>query len=239
MLNIDRLEKRWRIYKIKSFMPQILIVLVVGVLLVVGSSFIDNSPKVQYEKTKESHIQNEILKVPEPIKEKVKPELSQKPQVKKKEIVEEKLVLSPSFDFLENIESKEKKIERKTTPIKKEKEQKKVEIKESKPILIKRENNYKDIAEVIQRFKKNNNPALSLFVAKKYYELGEYKKSYNYALITNNIDDKIEQSWIVFAKSLVKLNQTAKAKKILTEYIKNTNSNSAKMVLEDIEKGRL
>ena len=126
---------------------------------------------------------------------------------------------------------KEKKIPKKVIP--------KIVKPVKKSIIIKRENNYKDIAEVIKRFNKNNNPALSLFVAKKYYEIGEYKKSYNYALITNNINDKIESSWIIFAKSLVKLKKIKKAKKILKEYIKNSHSNKAKILLEDIEKGRL
>ena len=114
-----------------------------------------------------------------------------------------------------------------------------IEVAETvKKIQIKRRNTKEDIAQIIKRFKKNNNPALSLFIAKKYYELGEYHQSYNYALITNNINSEIEQSWIVFAKSLVKLNEKEMAMKTLKSYIKNSHSNSAQILLEEITSGK-
>jgi hypothetical protein len=43
---------------------------------------------------------------------------------------------------------------------------------ETSTITIDRKNTLHDIDNVIQRFKKNHNPALSLFIAKKYYEMG-------------------------------------------------------------------
>lgn len=104
-------------------------------------------------------------------------------------------------------------------------------------ITITRQDNYKDIENVIKRFKKHNNPALSLFVAKKYYALGEYEKAYNYALITNDINNEIEASWLLFAKSLVKLNKKERAIKTLKDYINHSHSDSAKILLDDIEDG--
>ena len=103
---------------------------------------------------------------------------------------------------------------------------------------IQRRDTSDDIRHIIKRFKKNNNPALSLFIAKKYYELGEYHKAYNYALITNEIDREIDASWIVFAKSLVKLNQKEMAIKTLTQYIENSHSSSAKILLDEILSGK-
>jgi predicted peroxiredoxin len=108
----------------------------------------------------------------------------------------------------------------------------------AKKINIKRRNEQNDIQEVINRFKKNNNPALSLFVAKKYYELGDYHNSYNYALITNEINRDIEASWIIFAKSLVKLNEKNMAIQTLKEYIKHSQSNSARILLDEITSGK-
>jgi len=107
-----------------------------------------------------------------------------------------------------------------------------------KKIQIKRQNTQNDIFEIIERFKKNNNPALSLFVAKKYYELGEYKQSYNYALITNQINKNIESSWIIFSKSLVKLGKRNKAIKTLQKYIKQSHSNAARILLDEIRSGK-
>ncbi len=120
-------------------------------------------------------------------------------------------------------------------------QQKKVQQKAVEPkhiITIERKDSEQDIKEIIRRFKKNNNPALSLFVAKKYYELGNYEQAYNYALITNGINNDIEDSWIIFAKSLVKLHKRDMALKTLAEYIKYSHSGNAKILFNDIRSGK-
>jgi tetratricopeptide (TPR) repeat protein len=109
--------------------------------------------------------------------------------------------------------------------------------KKKSSIVIKRQDTLNDLNHVIKRFEKNNNPALSLFIAKKYYALAQYDKSYNYALITNDINSEIEASWIIFAKSLVKLNKKDMAIKTLSKYIENTHSNSGRILLDDIVSG--
>jgi len=109
---------------------------------------------------------------------------------------------------------------------------------ENAKITIQRKNTQNDIFEIIARFKKNSNPALSLFVAKKYYELGDYEQSYNYALITNKINKNIESSWIIFTKSLLKLGKRKKAIAILKRYIKQSNSSSAQILLDEIYAGK-
>ncbi|SFV68409.1 Transformation system protein [hydrothermal vent metagenome] len=105
-------------------------------------------------------------------------------------------------------------------------------------ITIEKKNSKEDIKEVLSRFKKNNNPALSLFIAKKEYELGNYEQAYNYALITNGINNDIEDSWIIFAKSLVKLHKRDMAIKTLIEYIKYSHSGNAKILLNEIQSGK-
>lgn len=95
-----------------------------------------------------------------------------------------------------------------------------------------------DLKDVINRFKKNKNPALSLFVARRYYDLQQYQKAYNYALITNEINNDIEDSWLIFAKSLVKLGQKEKAISTLKSHLKQSDSPKARMLLEDIIQGR-
>ncbi len=176
----------------------------------------------------------------------------------KPEIKNEKLVLTPSMNFIEKINTQSSTTSTYKEPEKKEritpKQQVKVkEVPKPKPqqsrqiftqdevnsIQIKKNNTYDDIYHVIKRFEKNNNPALSLFIAKKYYELGEYKKSYNYALRTNEINNNIEASWIIFAKSLVKLNKKNMAIKTLQKYISHSDSNKAKILLDEISSGKL
>ncbi len=94
-----------------------------------------------------------------------------------------------------------------------------------------------DLKDVIRRFKKNKNPALSLFIAKHYYKSGEYQKSYNYALMTNEIDKSIDESWIIFSKSLVKLGQHELAMNTLKSYLKTNKSSAAEVLLRKIESG--
>ena len=170
----------------------------------------------------------------------------------------EKNILEPSMAFMDTMQSKPLKqaenthktvpkntVPKKTVQVPKKQTPTTITQKpqtqlthEANSITIKKQNTYEDIDYVIKRFKKNNNPALSLFVAKKYYELGEYKQAYNYALITNEINNNIEASWIIFSKSLVKLNQKAKAIQTLQQYINHSNSNQAKVLLKEIVSGK-
>ena len=94
-----------------------------------------------------------------------------------------------------------------------------------------------DLKDVVKRFETNKNPALSLFLARRYYDLQEYAHSYEYALKTNEIDSTIEESWLIFAKSLVKLGRNEEAVKTLSSYIQHSNSGRAKSLLDEINKG--
>jgi len=102
---------------------------------------------------------------------------------------------------------------------------------------IQHESDMRDLQDVIARFKKNKSPVLSLFIAKTYYRIGNYQEAYNYALITNEIDSSIEDSWLIFAESLYQLNQKEMAVKTLKTYIQESSSVKAKMVLDQMEKG--
>lgn len=105
-------------------------------------------------------------------------------------------------------------------------------------INIERSGSGSEIDQVIKRFQTNQNPSLSLFVAKKSYEMGDYHQALNYALITNKIKSDIADSWIIFAKSLVKLGRKEEAAKTLKEYISFSGSTEAKQLMDDINSGR-
>jgi len=94
-----------------------------------------------------------------------------------------------------------------------------------------------DLKDVIKRFETNKSPALSLFLARRYYDLQDYTHSYEYAIKTNEIDSTIEESWLIFAKSLVKLGRNEEAVKTLGTYIQHSNSGRAKSLLDEINKG--
>jgi hypothetical protein len=108
---------------------------------------------------------------------------------------------------------------------------------EPKPEISITQENSDDLKDVIKRFKTNKNPALSLFIARKYYDMGNYKAAYDYALRTNEINSDIEDSWLIFAKSLVKLGHKDQAIKTLATYANHSHSVQAKELLDKIRKG--
>ncbi|MEA1919163.1 MAG: hypothetical protein U9N52_04935 [Campylobacterota bacterium] len=96
-----------------------------------------------------------------------------------------------------------------------------------------------DIQEVIKRFKNNKNPALSLFAAKRFYAIKKYSDAYNYALMTNELNSDIEESWLIAAKSMHKLGKKNDSIHLLNQFINKSNSMRAKMILEQINNGTL
>ncbi|MCW8894258.1 MAG: CDC27 family protein [Sulfurimonas sp.] len=288
MLNVRDLEARHRKYKLKSYLPYflILILFIVSALAVTLVNY--NSISTINLQKKESAdttiiensslaVQNNIIKEQTEINQtkislqkiasetKVIDELKVEEKEKEEQIVEEKVLLTPSLDFIrkiqgetpvyynneDNLQAKKIKkpkkiIEEKRTVINtpdiiiQKKKEPALTIEKKSTINIKRKDSDADseIQHVIKRFKVNHNPALSLFVAKKYYQLGEYEKAYNYALITNDINNNIEASWIIFAKSLIKLNKKDMAVKTLSEYINHSHSSEAKILLDEIQSGK-
>jgi hypothetical protein len=242
MLSIEELERRWLIYKIKSYIPYA--VIAISFIIISVLVFIILNPKE--DKVSSNNKQTKNV-------EKVKEEPT-KIITEDKTVEPEKVVLSPSLNFIKEIKKETenrviKQPVKRSIPIKKnssikDKERKNTETvqeekKQNVVINIGNEDTQKEIDDVIKRFKKTNSPVLSLFVAKKYYEAGNYTMAYNYALITNGIDSEIETSWLIFAKSLVKLNKKDKAIKTLKEYIQHSNSNRARTLLDEITSGKM
>jgi tetratricopeptide (TPR) repeat protein len=93
--------------------------------------------------------------------------------------------------------------------------------------------------EVAKRFRLGHDVDDSLFLAKSYYAIGDYKKAEYWALQTNKVDENIEESWLIFIKAKMKRGQKNEALRILNTYIKRTNSAEAKVLRERIKKGRL
>jgi hypothetical protein len=269
MVDVHELEKRWKRYKIKQFLPYAILLfsaITAGVILLFIQSSKEESlqPNTSKDIIKQHPIveKNEV-KIQKPKVQKNKPQVVQKaPQPAEDS---SKTVLKPSLNFLKklkndtvvpqtlpetpvavpqeqvvHVEQKQnvkkeqnlqEEFEEEIEPQEEERQEPKVKI-EVKPT------SAKEIEQIVRRFKKTNNPILSLFIAKKYYEMGNYNQSYNYALITNQIDNTIEDSWIIFAKSLVKLKQKGRAIKILKAYISKSDSNKAKILLDNIKTGK-
>lgn len=265
MLNINELETKWVRYKVKSSIPYFIIFFSLTVIALVTyyiSSIPVEKPKIQEDrnstiKTKKIVPTKQVIPI---VKEPVKIQKDIKEQVSKDE---KQTIMSPSLNFIKRMDSsievsaplveiveevyvkrnvakvieKEKIVQ---TPIEvKEEVEEEIEQESEDKISIKRQNTHDDIQHVIKRFKQSHNPALSLFAAKKYYELEDYSQAYNYALITNEINNDIEESWIIFTKSLVKLGEKEKAINILNEYINTSHSQRATILLRNIKSGKL
>jgi len=90
--------------------------------------------------------------------------------------------------------------------------------------------------EVEKRFNQFRDPDDALFLARMYYKKGAYTKSESWALKTNKIDQNIEESWIIFAKSKIKQGNLDEARAILFKYIRQSSSQEAKTLLQKISK---
>ena len=264
MLNVIDLENKWTRYKIKSYIPYGIIALSIVVIITLSSMLLFKEPAQKSQPTQEvSQIkQKEVQPATAPKAKEYKIAQAQ-PAVEQSTVVknnkDSKMILKPSLSFIKEMQTNTLAYYTEDTPkeVKKTHHIKRQTIKniptpktqvikrEPEPVLVKKhsisiskEDPQKSLNDVIKRFKTNNNPALSLFVAKKYYDLKEYQKSYNYALMTNEINSNIEASWIIFAKSLVKLGEREKAIKTLQAYVSQSHSNNAKILLDDIRSGK-
>ncbi len=280
MLNIDDLEIKHKKYRQKKFIPYFTIT---ASIIVIGSSIAFFTLYNFDSQLEKKNIQKETIQknIAKPIANKEENIIAQKtepkpakkenaiiqetePKVVKKETLQkqEKVMLAPSLNFIDNIKAEKEtysknannnvEIKKETNKISREEETalsvaepvvKKVKetlpnVDKKSSISIKRNDDEKDIQDVIKRFNTNHNPALSLFVAKKYYQLEEYEKAYNYALATNELNNNIEASWIIFSKSLVKLDKKDMAVDTLKKYINHSNSSQAKQLLDEILSGK-
>ncbi len=92
---------------------------------------------------------------------------------------------------------------------------------------------YKDVAE---RFKDTSDTDDSLFLARTYFDKGNNKKAIYWALQTNKINPDIEESWLIFASAKARSGHKNAAIRILTSYVKRSNSYEAKVLLKQLKK---
>ncbi len=99
-------------------------------------------------------------------------------------------------------------------------------------------NDREHIKELEDNFKDSQDPNDSLEIAKYYYKKGNYKKSEDWAVNTNNIDGDLEDSWLIFAKSRAKQGDRVDAIKVLQSFYDETNSLKAKKLLNKLRHGK-
>ncbi len=248
VLDIKNLERRWLKYKLKSFLPYIGGFILSGILLISISVAVSNRKSVAI-----TQVSNQKV-IP---KAKVNP-------INREKSDENQTFLEPSMGFVHSFQNTPQPISNTSpqTPIRPSTTSKSViptvpaatkvlnmpeyspplkppsvAKNNTKTLLINRDESKLDIDSLERRFKETSNANLGLFIARYYYDQGDYNQAYNYALKTNNLNSGIEESWIIFSKSLVKVGRSDQAKKTLQLYISQSNSENAKGLLDAIEKG--
>lgn len=248
MLDISKLERRWLKYKIKKLLPYALLITAIVILGVTIPFILSSKPSSKA-----------LISIN---KDAVKTIVPNNANTKKDEGT---MVLEPSMHFIESIDVPSSPITNtavivpsSTKPAPSQKTSitpiatlpppapaitqvqltpPQKQIIKGKITSIKRDDAAFDIHEIEDRFKDNSNPNLGVYIAKYHYDHGNYSEAYNYALKTNSINNSIDDSWLIFAKSLVKLGKEEQAKKTLQLYISNSNSQAAKNYLDTLSKG--
>ena len=79
----------------------------------------------------------------------------------------------------------------------------------------------------------------ALLLAKAYYKKGAYSEAEGWALRANEINSKLDESWLLFAKSKAKMGKKQEAINILAKYYTKSKSANAKALIEQIKMGRI
>ena len=253
MYDVEGLEKKWKRYKSKQRIPWIvsavLIVLVITAI-VFRADFSAMLPK--YSKDNNSSIKKEIVVQKSKSLQPYVPTMT--PKSESNQSIQE---IAPIKRSEEANQSEEKKkipsmtievSDLEAEPVREHKRKYlKIEVTDRYPTKKKQTEKQKQtttkkkkrtIGSVEKNFSKSRSYYDSLYLARAYYKKGNYPKAQKWALVTNDLNSKLEESWLIFAKSKVKLGQQREAEQILSAYIRKTNSVKAKALLQKIKKGK-
>ena len=240
MYDIKPLEEEWKKYKKKKRRPWFVLIFSIFFILLISFSFL-NYKEIDFlkfnDKSKIDVVTNHSTAV---LIDKALPilETNQSKVNEGLQISEAKPMIvtseNGSMEIVEDLPIAEdvKAIEEtseKTETVEKPRKKMHLNIIESTSVSA-----YKDVEK---RFEQSHDTDDSLFLAKSYYGKGNYKKAEYWALQTNKVNGNIEESWLIFAKSKVKLGRKNEAIHILTNYIKKSNSVEAQNLLNKIKKG--
>ena len=242
MYDVKPLEKEWKDYKKKKRKPWFVLIFSIFLILLISFSFLNykeidflkfnDKSKVDVITSKSATVLiDEALTTLETKKPKGS-EVLQITETKPVTVISENGSMEivedlPIAEDIKTIKEPRVKIERVEKPRKKMH----LNIIETSSVSA-----YKDVG---RRFHQTHDTDDSLFLAKGYYRKGNYKKAEYWALQTNKINGNIEESWLIFAKSKVKLGRKNEAIDILTKYIKKSNSAEAQSLLNKIKEGTL
>jgi tetratricopeptide (TPR) repeat protein len=86
-----------------------------------------------------------------------------------------------------------------------------------------------------KKFYATNSIKYALDIAKKYYFAKKYDKALKWSLIANEVDQKSAESWIMFAKTKMKMGKKQDAINVLNAYLKTYSSPKISKYLQKIK----
>ncbi len=267
MYEIEELEKKWKKYRFNKYFKIALTSILTIIFFIGIYTFLDQSKKDLEKKSnklkisKKQDIKTEIdNQIATSKKRKLDTSISKKKIAsnKNKKIVIDinrsinakdknevrTSFLAPdlSFENRLNIIKKEKKFVKAKKEIKINKPPKKLEtklnpIKKEKKIVIKTTDSKNFIDSLIAKFEKEKSPKIAIFLSKHFYKEKNYKESLKWAIRANELDSNSEDSWVLFAKSSIKLGKKEDAIKALKAYLSTHNSFKVEELLNSIKTG--
>jgi len=223
MLNIDELEAKWKRYNRKRMMPYF-IILFISLMIILGIVF-------------GKYISLDSIN----LKDKVYSLVSKhKGEISDKEVYVKNLYIKNGF--FDTLETDSKPIQQSKDNLNPIDEQDVYQDSIVKPVIgsEKRVLNISTVdssvayKDVIKRFNRNHNINDALFLANMFYKQKKYKQAIKWAMKTNKLDSDIEESWLIFAKSKLRLGKRNEAIRVLRAYIKRSNSYEAKKLLKKL-----
>lgn len=236
MININLLERKWLNYKFKKiliFNIFVILTIIISLILYIYLFLFENNFlnkimtktsqtfTINNDKVEENLAQSKIIEK-EKIKERKREEERIKKEKIKEEIIKEEKIKQEirEKEIIESVKNIKKIRKPYTPPAVQEKD---IEKKEKKNFNI-RINSKNFIFHMKKRFKSNKNPQIALTIANFYFNKKDYYRSGYWALVANKIDRRLDESWIIFAKSKVKLGKKKEALRILNSYYHNNPS---------------
>jgi hypothetical protein len=89
-----------------------------------------------------------------------------------------------------------------------------------------------NIENLLDLYGKNKTYPLAIKISKHFYDEGDYQNSLVWSKKANKLNPQSDESWIMYAKSEYALGNENGAKNMLSMYIKNSNSEKAKKLLQ-------
>ena len=112
------------------------------------------------------------------------------------------------------------------------------ERKKIKIVITERKKGSNIAQDIESRYKSSPNTNDSMFLAKYYYDRGDYAKAEKWAYETSKLDSNIEDSWLIFAKAQAKQGKRLEALKILKIFYDKSGSQKARNLIDNIRRGK-